>query len=580
MRKDTSMWYRIKTWFAPPFFKDDQEKQRIATLLNIILWIELGLVLASVPLLFFTKAFLGGLIAISGLILLVVVMLFVLRAGRVRLSGILFLWSLWLIATALVFTSGGVAHQAPSSYFVVILVAGLILGGKSVAAVAVSSSIVCIALVVANQMNIEIPAPIASSFLFDVSMLVTNLVMVASLLYLATRSLREALLRARQYAVDIEAQKEQVQTLFDQRTDELTRREAYLGATTAIASEASAVERDPQELLDRVTIVISEQFGFYHTGIFMIDSGRVWAELRASSSEGGARMIVRGHRRHLGEGMVGDVAQSGRYRLAQDVRQDTAFRENPDLPETRAEIALPLRVRGEVIGVLDVQSIEPDAFSDEDVTVLQALADQVAMAVNSARLLRQVEERAEAERRAYGELAREAWQELLRARPDLAFASDASGVVPFEAWEPQMKTAARTGQVVGGNDAPNMVAIPLRVREQVIGVIDGRKPDGTAWTQDEIDLLQTLTEQLSTALEGAQLYEDTQRRAAREQLAREITDRMRSTVSWDELMQTAIQQMADAVGVSRSFVQWVTPEAVTPAAVTPSESEEEGVPHA
>jgi GAF domain-containing protein len=93
-----------------------------------------------------------------------------------------------------------------------------------------------------------------------------------------------------------------------------------------------------------------------------------------------------------------------------------------------------------------------------------------------------------------------------------------------------------------------------------VGVVDGRKRDGTPWTNEERELLQVLTEQLNVALEGAQLYLDAQRRAAREQATREITDRMRSAIDMDELLQTTIRETASVLGASRAFVQWVPSE--------------------
>lgn len=116
-----------------------------------------------------------------------------------------------------------------------------------------------------------------------------------------------------------------------------------------------------------------------------------------------------------------------------------------------------------------------------------------------------------------------------------------------------MKAAAETGQVVGEGDA---LAVPIRVRDQVIGVIDGRKPDGTVWSKEEVNLLQTLTEQLSTALEGAQLYEDTQRRAAREQVAREITAEMRRSLDVTTVLQTALYQLRSSLDLTEAEV-WI-----------------------
>jgi nitrate/nitrite-specific signal transduction histidine kinase len=148
-----------------------------------------------------------------------------------------------------------------------------------------------------------------------------------------------------------------------ERTADLERRTVQLEAAAEVAREATAI-RDVAQLLDETVHLISERFGFYHAGVFLVDDAREYAALRAASSEGGRRMLERGHKLAVGKvGMVGYVTGTGEARITLDVGEDAAHFVNPDLPETRSEITLPLRVRGEVIGALDVQSTEEAAQS-------------------------------------------------------------------------------------------------------------------------------------------------------------------------------------------------------------------------
>ena len=329
--------------------------------------------------------------------------------------------------------------------------------------------------------------------------------------------------------------------------------------TVTQVSRATSSILDLDKLIQQVVNVIQEQFGLYYVGLFLTEQtgeptgepGQ-WATLRAGTGEAGRLMMDQGHRLEISDAsMVGWAISHKQARIALDVghaEQVVRF-SNPLLPATRSEIALPLISRGEVIGALDVQSAQPEAFSDEDVAVLQTMADQVALAIGNARLFQQVQASLEAERRAYGELSRQAWQQLLQTRSGLSFVCDERGLAPArDALEPHMQEAARMGAPVLAKDDQGAVALPIKVRDQVIGVIDARKPERGDWTKEQIALLETLTEQLGVALESARLYQDTRRRAAQERLIGEVTARMRESLDIDQVLQTAAHQVGQALG--------------------------------
>ncbi|MEJ5309524.1 MAG: GAF domain-containing protein [Anaerolineae bacterium] len=564
------MWTKIRQFLASPTFAGDEDRTRTAALLNPLILSVFGVViLAALATVFVFAQKLGSGIVVGVMFLALLVAKLLLQGGQVRPAGMVFIAGVWLPVSAVMVLAAG-HHLIATTYVALTVIAGLIIGRRAALNLAVISSLVYLGIAIADAVGIVLPVLFPDRLMSNWVVLSLALALTVVPLNLALRSLNAALESARRYAAEAEQQRRQVEALAEQRALDLNRRAGYLGAATEIAAEIAAAERNLQELLRRTTEVISRQFGFYHVAVFLLDDNKQWAVLQAASSEGGQRMLQQNLRLRVGaEGIIGAVAAYGQYRLARDVDADVYFLRNPNLPETRSELALPLRARGEVIGVLDVQHTVPDAFADEDVYVLQTLADQISVAISNARLLRRAEESIAAERRAYGRVARQAWRELLRARPDLAFASDERGVVPFPDWEPQMKTAVQTGQAVGAGDD---LAIPIRVRDQVIGVIDGRKSDGTPWKPHEIDLLQTLTEQLSTALEGAQLYEDTQRRAAREQLAREITAEMRRSLDVTTVLQTALHQLRSSLGLTEAEV-WIEESSSEP---TPLSSSPDG----
>ena len=363
--------------------------------------------------------------------------------------------------------------------------------------------------------------------------------------------LMAALTQSRQLAQELAKEQSHLTEQVAERTQDLQRRSIQLEAAAQVGRDAASV-LDVDQLILRVVNLISERFGFYHVGLFLVDSSGEWVELRAASSAGGKRMLERGHRLRVEDrGIVGYAAHRRQARIALDTGADAVFLKNPDLPDTRSEMALPLQARGQVIGVLDVQSTVPQAFGEEDTAVLQTLADQVALAIGNARLFQQSQASLEAERRAYGELSRQAWSQLLGAQSGLGFVSDQKGTAPAgKVLEPEMEQAMQQKQVAVAEGDGTALAAPIQVRGQVIGVVDVQRPANSgAWTPDQIAVVQTLTEQLGMALDSARLYQDTQRRATQEQLVGQVTARIRETLDIDTVLQTAAREMEQAMSL-------------------------------
>jgi GAF domain-containing protein/HAMP domain-containing protein len=345
------------------------------------------------------------------------------------------------------------------------------------------------------------------------------------------------------------------------RTRDLERRAVQLSVAADVGRVAASI-LDQEVLTRQVVELVRERFDLYYAGLFLLDDAGQSAVLAAGTGEAGRMMMNEGHRLAVGgRSMVGMACARRQARLALDVGDEPHRFDNPLLPDTRSEVALPLVVGAQVLGALDVQSTQSAAFSQDDVAVLQLVANQVAVAIQNARLFAEAEAALEAERRLYGEISREAWSQLARAQAHLGYSIDERGIVPTaEGLLPQMESALRAGRPVVGQDAPTTVAIPIRVRDEIIGVIDAEKPDGSgAWSEAELGLLETMIEQLGVALDSARLYEDTQRRAAREQLIGEVTGRMRQTLDVDNVLRTAAQEMLDALGLARAEV-WIGPD--------------------
>ncbi len=347
-----------------------------------------------------------------------------------------------------------------------------------------------------------------------------------------------------------------------------SRRAAQLQAITQL-SEAIAQLQDLNELFPAATRLISERFGFYHVGIFLVEGDKEFAILQAANSEGGQRMLSRSHRLKLGTGVVGYAAQSGQPRIALDVGADAVFFDNPDLPNTHSEAALPLKSRGETIGVLDVQSTEPGAFSTEDLQVLSALANQVSIALENTRLLTETRAALTQVQEVYNEFTRSEWSRAISSADQAGFRYHAGRIemLENELRTPEVMSAVENGrvttnQVNGSNEKRAAVAIPVKLRGEVIGVLHIESNDSSKeWLMDEISLVEAVAERAAFAMENARLFQEARRRAAKEQLISEASAKISSAFNLENILQTTAEELERVLGGSEVLIRFDNKEA-------------------
>jgi GAF domain-containing protein/HAMP domain-containing protein len=349
-----------------------------------------------------------------------------------------------------------------------------------------------------------------------------------------------------------------------ERTRDLERRSAYLRAAREVGRAATSVMGEDQ-LAGQLVELIRERFALYYVGLFTLDERNEWLVLRAATGRIGRELVAKGHRIRMGEGIVGWSVAHAQARTTSQADRGMGVLAAGNPSESRSEAALPLRSRGRAIGVLTLHSDRPDAFDQEAVAVLQIVADQVAVALDNARLFAESAQTVEAARRAYRDLSRAEWARWLYARPDTAFRGDERGVVRLsQAWSPEAKSVLEEGQTVQVTDEENRsrLVAPIRVRGSVVGVLETHKPASEGpWSAQEVALLERMLEQLELALDNARLYEDAQRLAIREQQLRQIGARMQSSFSVEDVLQVAVEELAKALNVPLAFVQ-LTPDAL------------------
>ncbi|HNF93084.1 MAG TPA: GAF domain-containing protein [Anaerolineales bacterium] len=336
---------------------------------------------------------------------------------------------------------------------------------------------------------------------------------------------------------------------------EIARRQSEIRTTQLLSiGEISKIINSEQELdilLPLIARLVSERFNFYHVGIFLIDDARQYAVLQAANSSGGQNMLKRGHKLKVGEsGIVGYVAKTGVPRIALDVGQDAVFFNNPDLPNTRSEVALPLKVRENIIGVLDVQSERPGAFSEDDTNIFNILADQVAITLENTRLFEQTQQALDEVRSAYQRNLQEGWKVFGQEEGIIGYQQSITGgkklAKPVHLDEIQQ--AMHRGQVQefhpdGKTGEPTLV-VPIKLRDQIIGVMHIKAPSKERlWTQDETNLVEAVSERLSLALENARLIQESQRQVIKEQTITEITSRIGSSINLDNVLLTAVEEL-------------------------------------
>ncbi|MEJ5309537.1 MAG: GAF domain-containing protein [Anaerolineae bacterium] len=341
-----------------------------------------------------------------------------------------------------------------------------------------------------------------------------------------------------------------LETRVAERTREVERRAEYLSITGGLSRVVASI-LDVDTLLDRVAHLISERFGFYHTGIFLIDEAREWAVLHAVSSEGGLRMLARGHRLRVGEqGIVGYVSGTGRARIALDVDEDVVWVKNPDLPATRSEMALPLIFGQQIIGVLDVQSEKAAAFGTEDIATLRILADQIAVAIHNAQLFAESQRMLRELQRSYAEEVQRGW--ALRGTPVIGYRYTPAETTPLT------RTAVPTApQAVSAPyvDADNTLWVPLQLAAgQHFGLLRLCRAAAQPWSDHDVAFVTRAVQDIAQALEVARLLEESRLRALREAQVGEIADLFTRALDVDTMLQTAVRELGRLSGVAEVAV--------------------------
>ncbi len=319
--------------------------------------------------------------------------------------------------------------------------------------------------------------------------------------------------------------------------------------TAAQIARAATSTSDLVELLKTSAELVRERFEYYYVGVFLVDEYGEWAVLRAASGEPGQELLQRGHKLEVGgNSMIGWCIKQNQPRIALDVGQDAIRFKNPLTPETRSEMALPLTVRGQVIGAMTIQSRRVAAFSDQDVAVLRIVADQLANAIENSRLLAETQ----ATQRRY---LQEAWTGVAESIQGFLYEQHKDAFAPADdRWLLEMEQASLQGRpiVVTPDDqpaAPVVVAAPITLRGEVIGSLGLANPDPThRWTEDDLALIDAVTTQLALALENARLFTETRESEQRTQALYKTSRALSSALEQEAIVRTMLEAISRTMG--------------------------------
>lgn len=549
-----------RTFFTAPIFPEDEDKTRKAKYANSIAWTFLAITGAYETIIRTFAGYRGFSyvdLIIIGLAAICIAGLVLLRKGYVYLTSILLVVLIWGATNGIAATGYGVRDSSYITNFAVVLMAGLLLGWQASLTVTVLSIVSGFGLAYAEENGFiaTLPYP-ATSFAQDITFV---LGFSAVILYWLIHGLENALKKSRgslQKLASTNTELNLAQNELQNRTAELTfankqleNRSEKLRAIAEITSISASIH-DFEGLLASIASIVSKHLGYYHVGVFLLDEHGQYAILRSASSEGGKKMLAREFRLPLAhEGAIGFVARTGQPQITYETVHTTEIRTNPDLPDSRSELALPLKSGNQIIGVLDLQSAETNAFGNDDITILSILANQIGIAIQNALLYGQSKRALDEANMAFMHASERAWVGFAEVLKTRGYRYDGIRAEPLK--EADISSAQKRS-----------LNVPVRLRGQTIGNLKIKPSDvSREWTDDELAMAEATAERAALAMDTARLLDDAQRRAAREAFLSGMAAKLSTSFQLDSILRDTVEELGRTLKGSTVSFQLVNPSA-------------------
>lgn len=504
---------RIRSIFVSPVFDGDEEKTRLAGLINPVLITLFIATVAFVVILYFTNT-IGALEISMGLVVAfsMLILRYLLQRGFVRTTGTLIALILFLVTTALIYFDGSILNGLTAFYLIVVIMAGLLSSGRSAVIFLIMSIVAMFVMLQLEMRGLTSPDPFRAgwpTFLtYGVALAVTTV-----LLNLAFNSLQSTLHRA----VKSEQQQIEANQALGESNQALAESLRALSLASEVSHKISRVH-ELEAMLKEAVESIRQRFDLYYTQIYLLDESQRFLVLRAGSGDIGAQLFARGHRLQLTLGSInGTAALEKRTVQVEETGISPIFRPNPLLPETKSETSIPLLVGDKLVGVIDLQSSQVGGLSAFVLPAIETLAGQIAIAIENNTLIARMEEtRLEVEARSR-QLARTGWSDFLDG-------IERSERINYVYEHGQLSSSSKAGN----DTAPDLTGqepglnIPIQVSGESIG--EFRFQAEREWTNEEVSIANSVAKQVAQQLENIRLLAQAdQYRARAEAAARRMT---------------------------------------------------------
>ncbi len=351
------------------------------------------------------------------------------------------------------------------------------------------------------------------------------------------RGLEASYNRAEKLSQNLLSEQASLQARVDQRTNEIKSRMQQV-LTASEVSQIIVSEHEPDQLLPKIVDLLHDRFDLYYVGVFIVDDANN-AVLRAGSGEAGKNMIAAGHYLPVnGASMISWAITNNKTRIAQDVGSESVRFNNPYLPETRSELAVPIILQEESLGAISIQSSKVNAFDEDDISIFEGIANALAIAFENSQLFTRAQNALDEVRSLNRGYLMRAWSELANETGNLSYA--------YDNYQANSKTSG------------SLIEVPLTLRDQTIGSIS-LEMENEALTPEQQDFIDVIITQTALALENARLINEIQRRATQEQILNDLTSDFSLATNIDDILKSALRQLNEIPAVSEASIQIAPP---------------------